>query len=124
MHMDLTRKNLSASVNKHMQLNFSVFLNPKGLGILINFGSSNTSYHQTFQRVIKLPGTGVSQSKFSHHKDWSIVLGLIVNGEIRPKGSYMVALSRKINLVVQSALETFFRLIASINSSAILYLAF
>ncbi len=47
----------------------------------------------------------------------------MVKGEIRPKGlSYTVTLSRKINLLVQSPLETFFKLIASINWSAFLYL--
>ncbi len=52
------------------------------------FGSSNNSSNQAFHRDINFSGTGVSQSKFSPHKACKIVLALMVNGEIRPKGSY------------------------------------
>ncbi len=76
--------------------------NPQCLGILITFGSSNNPSNQTFQIVIYLSGTGLSQSKFSPHKAWSIVLALIVNGEFIPRVSYTVALSHKIKLLVQS----------------------
>jgi hypothetical protein len=59
--------------------------------------------------VINLSGTGVSQSKVLSHKTCRIVLVLKVKGDIRPKRSYRGTHSHKINILLQSPLETFFR---------------